>query len=145
MEMVRENGLKVCMATSTAVHPAWILCDLLHPEGAEQMDETGYLSDFYAGMPVITRNRMGKGYACFVAASSNEEFYRDFLGDICAKCHIRPVLETPEGVEVTSRQNEKETLFFVLNHNAADTKIKLPFSGVDLISGVTYPDGFVLL
>ena len=33
MEMVRENGLKVCMATSTAVHPAWILCDLLHPEG----------------------------------------------------------------------------------------------------------------
>ena len=126
-------------------YPARILCDLLHPEGAEQMDETGYLSDFYAGMPVITRNRMGKGYACFVAASSNEEFYRDFLGDICAKCHIRPVLETPEGVEVTSRQNEKETLFFVLNHNAADTKIKLPFSGVDLISGETYPEGEVLL
>ena len=24
MEMVRENGLKVCMATSTAVHPAWM-------------------------------------------------------------------------------------------------------------------------
>lgn len=24
MDMVRENGLKVCMATSTAVHPAWM-------------------------------------------------------------------------------------------------------------------------
>ena len=24
MNMVRENGLKVCMATSTAAHPAWM-------------------------------------------------------------------------------------------------------------------------
>ena len=126
-------------------YPARILCDLLHPEGAEQIDEKGYLSDFYAGFPVLTRNHVGEGYAYFVAASSNEEFYRDFLGDICENCHIRPVLETPEGVEVTSRQNEKETLIFVLNHNVANTTIKLPFSGVDLISGEKYTAGEVIL
>ena len=59
-------------------YPARILCDLLHTETAEQIDEKGYLSDFYQGFPVLTRNRMGEGCAYFVATSSGDDFYRTF-------------------------------------------------------------------
>lgn len=37
-----------------ARHEAVLLCDLLHPEGAEVL--ATYEEDFYAGMPVLTKN-----------------------------------------------------------------------------------------
>lgn len=37
-----------------------LLCDLMHPEGAEVL--ATYESDFYAGMPAVTKNIYGKGH-----------------------------------------------------------------------------------
>lgn len=126
-------------------YPASLLCDLLHLEGAGQVDESGYQKDFYAGMPVLTCNSYGKGKAYYVATASDEAFYRTFLRNICEACGIEPVTYTPEGVEATSRENETERFFFVLNHTDTAQKIRLPESGEDLITGEKYTEGTHLL
>ncbi len=126
-------------------YPAEILCDLLHLEGAEQIDESGYQEDFYKGFPVLTKNNFGKGAAYYVATASNEEFYREFFGTLCDENGIMPVLEMPEGIEVTSRENNEKRLVFILNHNDEDTKISLPMGGKDLITGIEYAIGEMVI
>lgn len=126
-------------------YPAELLCDLLHLEGAEQIDDSGYLEDFYQGFPVITKNRYGKGNAYYVATASEEDFYRDFLTELCTGQEIAPILQTPEGVEITSRETEGERLLFVLNHNANEVPVTLPEAGTDLITGQNCEAGEILL
>ncbi|MEY8334376.1 beta-galactosidase [Lachnospiraceae bacterium 47-T17] len=126
-------------------YPATLLCGLLHLEGAQQVDEGGYGCDFYAGMPVITKNDFGKGRAYYLATASNAQFYETFLSDLCAQQGLAPVLETPRGVEVTSRENENGRLIYVLNHKDSETAISLPEAMRDLITGETFEPGGHLL
>ena len=123
------------------LYPAVLLCGLLHLEGASQVDESGYGKDFYKGMPVITKNDYGKGKAYYLATASSKEFYREFLSDLCKEQGISPVLETPAGVEVTSRENETGRFIYVLNHNSNDAEISLPGRMKDLISGEVFETG----
>ena len=123
------------------VYEASLLCDLLHLEGAGQMDEVGYMHDFYAGMPVLTCNDFGKGKAYYVACAADEAFYQDFLRDICQENEIAPELMTPEGVEVTTRENEEGKLYFLLNHSEQEREVELLFTATDLITGNAVEQG----
>ena len=120
-------------------YPAGELCDLLHLRGAEAL--SSYESDFYAGMPVLTYHRFGKGGAYYVATHSNQEFYRDFLGKVCDELEISPVIGAPEGIEATVRENEKGRFLFLLNHRQECMKILLPRAGKDLLTGKSYESG----
>ncbi len=116
-------------------YPASLICDLLHLEGAEQIDDGGYGEDFYAGMPVITKNSFGEGSAYYVATASNDQFYRTFLSDICADQGISPVMELPDKVEATSRERDGEKYIFVMNHNPHACDITIPWNCTDLLTG----------
>ena len=96
-------------------YPATVLCDLLHSEGAEVLST--YEEDFYAGMPVLTCNNFGKGKAYYVATRSNDAFYGKLMEQICRDQNVRPVMQTPAGVEATCRKGQKGTFIFLLNHN----------------------------
>lgn len=120
-------------------YPAAMLCDLLHPEGAEILST--YEKDFYAGMPVLTKHAFGKGFGYYVATQSSEAFYRDYLQEICEEAGIRPIMDTPDTVEVTRRTNQNGTFIFMLNHGEASYETALPFAGTDLLSGHTYTAG----
>lgn len=120
-------------------YPAAMLCDLLHPEGAEILST--YEKDFYAGMPVLTKHAFGKGFGYYVATQSSEAFYRDYLQEICEEAGIRPIMDTPDTVEVTRRTNQNGTFIFMLNHGEASYETALPFAGTDLLSGHTYAAG----
>lgn len=100
-------------------HEAGLLCDLLHSEGAEVL--ATYEEDFYAGMPVLTRNKLGDGYAYYVAARLDAAGYDKLLGKVCEENHIQGVMTTPDGVEATLRENEEHKYLFLLNH-AQETK-----------------------
>ncbi|WP_145410513.1 beta-galactosidase [Paenibacillus xylanexedens] len=93
-----------------------MLCDLLHSEGAEVIAEYG--EDFYQGMPVVTRNKFGKGEAWYVASDPEERFLDGLLGQLAADKNIHALLETPEGVEVSARTKDGKQYLFVMNHNA---------------------------
>lgn len=124
-------------------YPASIICDLLHTEGAVSLAE--YEKDFYAGMPVLTKNSFEKGYAYYVAVSSNEEFYEDYLGEICAEAGIKPVMDTPKTVEATRRSNANGDFVFLLNHADEAYETKLPFAGTDLLTDTKYAEGAHIL
>lgn len=120
-------------------YPAAVLCDLLHLQGAESLST--YEKDFYEGMPVLTRNRFGEGKAYYVATHSSNEFYKDFLGEICEELDIHPVAEVPEDVEAAVRENEKGSFLFLLNHGEEAAEIVLDRAGTDLISGRSFRVG----
>lgn len=117
-------------------YPAKMLCDLLHTEGAQAL--TSYEKDFYAGMPVLTKNAFGKGYGYYVATSSDDAFYEDYLSEICAEAGITPIMDTPATVEVTMRSNANGSFVFLLNHGEETYETALPFAGTDLLTDTAY-------
>lgn len=120
-------------------YPAGVLCDLLHLQGAKAL--ASYEKDFYEGMPVLTENKFGEGKAYYVAARSSEEFYTDFLGDVCGELSIEPAANTPEGVEATVRENENGNFLFLLNHRGNTVNVILESDGEDLLTGKEYQAG----
>lgn len=121
-------------------YPAKLLCDLMHLEGAQEMAK--YQEDFYAGTPVLTENSFGAGRAYYVGTRSSEAFYRKFIRNCMEEKGIRPVLETPEGVEVTERFKEDRSILFVLNHNNHSESVQLRDRRKELLTGNVY-DAFV--
>ncbi len=113
-------------------HEAGLLCDLLHSEGAEVL--ATYEEDFYAGMPVLTRNKFGEGYAYYVAARFDAAGYEKLLKKVCADNGIEGVMTTPEGVEATLRENEDKKYLFLLNHSAETKTVIAEDNYFDLIT-----------
>lgn len=120
-------------------YSARIVCDLMHLEGAEGL--SGYESDFYMGMPVLTKNSFGKGKAYYVGTRSDEAFYKEYLKDICEELEIRPVASVPEGVEATVRENANGSFLFLLNHNEEAVMVNLEQAGTNILTGKTYREG----
>ncbi|MBP2000072.1 beta-galactosidase [Paenibacillus shirakamiensis] len=96
-------------------YPCGILCDIIHAEHAEVLAEYG--ADFYRGTPALTRNYFGKGQAYYVASSPNDVFLQGLLKQLCTEQGIKPLLNTPSGVEVSERVKGNTSYLFVLNHN----------------------------
>ena len=114
-------------------YQAGVLCDIMHLNEAKCL--ASYNKEFYAGTPVITKNRFGKGKVYYVGTHSTGDFYDVFLGNILDELKIEPELSVPKGVEVTVRHNDKYKYIFVLNHNDEDKEIKLKEKGVNIITG----------
>jgi beta-galactosidase len=111
-----------------------ILCDLIHSEGAEVLARYG--TDFYAGMPVLTRNPYGQGQAFYVASSPDPSFLTGLLANLCEERGIKAPVQAPAGVEVSERVKDGRTYLFLLNHNADTVKVQIGHNQrKDLLSG----------
>lgn len=120
-------------------YPAKLLCDIMHPEGAEVLGI--YQTDFYKDTPVITKNQFGSGEAYYIGTRSNEEFYDCFFGELLNKLDIKPVLVTPKGVEVTRRSSEKGEFTFLLNHSEEDKRVTFDIDYKNLMTGQEHQKG----
>lgn len=120
-------------------YPAEILCDILHPEGAETLAE--YQEDFYAGTPVLTENSFGKGKAYYVGTCSGDEFYRDFTRRLCREQQIVPAAEVMEEIEAVRRRGEQAEYLFLLNHGDGEQEISIPEQCLELTQGKEYRQG----
>lgn len=130
------NGEENAFTYEGENYPAQLLCDIIHTEGAEAL--SAYEKDFYAGSPVFTVNSYGKGKAYYIGTASNEAFYQKLLTEICENADVKPVLKTPELVEVTSRENEKGKYLFVLNHAEEEKTMQLSGNYKDILTGKSY-------
>lgn len=126
-------------------YPARILCDLIHLEGAKQIDDGGYETDFYKGLPLLTRNDFGKGSAYYAASSSSAEFYHTFLNNICHEAGASPVMETPQGVEAACRKSEKGTYVYIMNHTDEEKTVHLPWKGRNILGEDRLIEGSIRL
>jgi beta-galactosidase len=116
-----------------------VLCDLLHLEGAQEIST--YESDFYAGWPVLTKNKFGDGTVYYVGTRSSAEFYATFLRDLCESLFIEPVLNAPLDVEVRCREDHEYRYLFILNHKDSETEVRLKKEGTDILTDLHYGAG----
>lgn len=101
------------------------LCELVKVSSAEVL--MTYEKDFYKGLPVLTRNKFGKGCIYYVCADMEEAFYTDLLEAVIKEENIeKPLSFIPEGVEVTTRESDEAIYLFIQNFNKDAVSISLP-------------------
>lgn len=111
-----------------------LLCDLMHLEGAEALAE--YTSNFYAGMPVVTRNIFGKGAVYYVGANLDPASLDKVMPALLAESGIAPTVKEPTDLEVTVRETETEKITFLINFQPDTLPLPAEFAGkTDLLSG----------
>lgn len=110
------------------------LCDIVKVSTAEVLSVYG--EDFYEGMPTITKNQYGKGFAYYVCADFEQGFYDEVISKIVALTNIeKPVEVIPNGVEVTTRKSEKNEYIFIQNYNNHEVDIKIELENAEIILG----------
>ena len=103
------------------------VCALVHPENAKVL--SSYEQDFYAGMPALTKNILGKGNAYYIAARTDRDFLKALYADITKEQHIEPLLETvPDGILCTERIGKNGRYLFIMNPQPESRTLFLPSS-----------------
>lgn len=111
-----------------------LLCDLMHLEGAEALAE--YTSNFYAGMPAVTRNAFGKGAVYYVGANLDQASLDKVMSALLAESGTAPTVKEPTDLEVTVRETETEKITFLINFQPDTLPLPAGFAGkTDLLSG----------
>ncbi len=110
-----------------------IWCDILSPQGAKVIVRYG--GQYYAGRPAVTANAYGRGRAVYVGTVGNAAAYACLMDRMLKSAGVRPLIETPQGVEVTARWQGQKRLLFVLNHTCAPQQVDLPGELRDILSG----------
>ncbi|MGM1020795.1 MAG: beta-galactosidase [Bacillota bacterium] len=108
------------------------LCDLIHTEGAEVLAVYG--SDFYAGRPALTVNRLGQGKAYYIASRNTAPFHSHFYKSLIDGAGISKALDVqlPHGVNTAIRTDGVHDYIFILNFTHEPQEITL--------DGRTYAD-----
>ncbi|KAF6580377.1 beta-galactosidase [Paenibacillus sp. EKM212P] len=122
------------------------LCDLIHTEGAEVLAVYG--SDFYAGRPALTVNRLGQGKAYYIASRNiglfHSHFYRSLIDD--ARISKALNVKLPHGVNTAIRTDGVHDYIFILNFTHEPQKITLDGrTYADMLENHAIEDGSVQL
>jgi beta-galactosidase len=132
----KDRSNRIVMVDGGASYGCGRLCEVVRLETAEVVATYG--DDFYAGTPVVTRNRLGAGHADYVATEPDDRFLDHYVASLLAEHDIRAPLEAPAGVEIAVRTREGRQLLFVLNHTDEAARLPLPDDVElrDLMSGI---------
>ncbi|WP_130837627.1 beta-galactosidase [Lachnoclostridium sp. Marseille-P6806] len=117
------NALRWTDGDSPASYPCDLLCDLVHLDGARAI--AVYEKDFYAGMPAVTEHAWGDGKAYYVATRPSAEFLSFFAGRLLASAGVRPVLASSGQLEITRRDREGVSTWFVISFDEAEGYVEL--------------------
>ncbi|MER2174599.1 MAG: beta-galactosidase [Carnobacterium sp.] len=111
-----------------------MVCDLLHTEGAEVIAEYG--TDFYKGMPTITKNNFGAGEAWYIGTVPEQKLLDELIGKLLKSKGIQGFEYLPAGVEIASRKKAENEFYFLMNHTEESQTVETPFEGYkDLLTG----------
>ncbi|HEX3642656.1 MAG TPA: beta-galactosidase trimerization domain-containing protein [Ktedonobacteraceae bacterium] len=99
--------------------------ELLHLEGAQAQGI--FAHDYYANGPALTVNQYGQGRAYYMATQPHDILLSKLAKELCHEAGVEPVLQTPEGIEVTKRvRADGRAIYFLLNHTQQAHCVKLP-------------------
>ncbi len=119
------NQVVITEGTLQGTYSATVWGELLHLEGAQALGV--FASDYYAHKPALTVNQFGKGHAYYIATQGSNDLLEKLTQQLCEQGNVLPVLEAPEGVEVTKRvQADGKTIYFLLNHTEQIQQVNLP-------------------
>ena len=111
-----------------------LLCDIIHLENAKSL--ATYQSNFYKDTPVITENDFGKGKVWYVGSFIDEVGMTELLNHVTQVVPISPVIETPTELEISYRETETESFYFLLNFKEQELPLPERFIGkTDVLTG----------
>lgn len=125
-------------------YPSRYVFALSHAENAETLST--YEKDFYAGMPVVTRNAYGKGTVYYVGTRSDAAFYQAFMEEVCESAGVKSLADgqfeaVPENMEITKRSKEGKDFWFCMNHREEENGMKAAEAFTDLLTGEQFLAG----
>lgn len=124
----------IVMADGSGEYSCRHIADLLHAETAEVLATFG--SDFYAGMPALTRNSFGKGLAYYIASDPDPLLLDRLYGELLQQHGIAAPFAAPAGVEIAVRTKNDQPIFFLLNHQASEATVDIGDAvRLDLLTG----------
>ena len=126
-----ELALPGAASTQKALARLW--CDVLAPTAAQTVAH--YQGEYFAGRAAVTLNHFGRGQAVYAGTLGDDDLHDTLVRWALDLSGVRPILDTPHGVEATERWQGNQRLLFLLNHTEVAQEIKLDGSYVDLISG----------
>lgn len=101
--------------------------------GAEPV--ASFVSGDLAGAPAITRHAYGAGVAWYLGTRPDPDGMRRLLDRVRAEAGVEPVVPgLPAGVQAVRREAEDREFLFLLNHNAGEVTVELPFEAPDLLT-----------
>ncbi len=111
------------------------LCEIIHAKEGTQVLAT-YESDFYQGMPAVTKNNYGKGSCYYIATRTEASFLTDFYQDLIKELDLTapPVEKIPQGISITHRSSDEATYYFVMNYSEEEQVVRLTESGEDVFT-----------
>ena len=129
----QSNDVRFANGTETRCN---LLCDLMHTEGAEVL--AAYTTDFYAGMPAVTRNAFGKGMVYYIGAQLAPEGLSKVLTGAAREAGVRSAAPEATGLEVTRRHKDGKIFTFLINFTKENQPIPAVYAGgTDALTGET--------
>jgi beta-galactosidase len=111
-----------------------LVSDLIHLENAEALAH--YTSNFYAGMPAVTKNTFGDGTVYYFGGQLEDQLQDQLFKTIVEENDITPVIEEATKLEVACRENAEAKFFVIINFHEEAQPLPAMFVGkTDLLTG----------
>lgn len=128
-----KQGVKFAGLLSGPSAECHVWADILEPKQAEVL--ASYTEGMYAEKAAITSHGFGKGKAIYVGAHLEPADLARVLLTLTAVSGVKSGIETPQGVEVTTRGSGQKKWIYLLNHTAKAQTVKMDGRFKDAISG----------
>jgi len=116
----------------SATVPVALWCEVLSPTTARPL--AIYQADYYADRPAATLREVDEGRAIYVGVLAGADFYGPLFDWLLPVVGVRPLLDTPPGVEAAARVGSARRVLFLLNHNDAPATVTLPTRYADALT-----------
>jgi len=101
---------------------------------AHYVRHNGWLDDQLA----ISVNSYKRGYVYYIGAYLDDNAQNKLLEHICKILRVKPVMETPRGVEACLRvQPDGQDIYILINHEISPKKVSIPWEAHEHLSGGT--------
>ncbi|WP_213357075.1 beta-galactosidase [Enterococcus casseliflavus] len=111
-----------------------LVSDLIHLENSEALAH--YTSNFYAGMPAVTKNTFGDGTVYYFGGQLEDQLQDQLFKTIVEESDITPVIEEATKLEIACRENAEAKFFVIINfHEEAQPLPEMFVGKTDLLTG----------
>jgi beta-galactosidase len=107
--------------------------DELQANGAEVLAR--YRGEPFDGAPAITIHSVGAGQVVYVGTSLDDVGQNLLMDKLLTVAKVAPGVPSPDNVEIVHRVHDGIDHWFVLNHSTSPQEVKLPSSGIDVLTG----------
>lgn len=109
------------------IYKALDYCELIHSDSAEVIGT--YESDFYSGMPAVTKNIYQKGSAYYMTFKSEDDFLFDFYKTLLYEKGISRIVNSEYIMDVMIKERIKDNISYVFLMNFSRENRIITFNG----------------